>query len=54
MAFCTVVTEVGMAAKSLVNAFIIHVIGAPIIFALISLLYFKKFYDPHHYRRLSS
>ncbi len=34
---------IGMAAMSLQNALIVHAIGAPIYFAAVSVVYFKKF-----------
>ncbi len=40
---CGAIMWIGMAATSLMNTLILHAIGAPIIFALISLLYFTKF-----------
>jgi len=33
----------GQAVTTLNNALIIHAIGAPIVFALVSIIYFKKF-----------
>ena len=42
-ALCAAVMGIGMAATSLQNALIIHAIGAPIFFAIVSLIYFKKF-----------
>jgi hypothetical protein len=40
---CGAIMWIGMAVTSMMNTLILHVIGAPIIFALISLLYFTKF-----------
>jgi hypothetical protein len=40
---CTAIIGIGLSVTSLQNALIIHAIGAPIIFASISLLYFGKF-----------
>jgi hypothetical protein len=42
-AACAVIIEIGMAVSSQVNAMIAHAIEAPIVFALISSLYFKRF-----------
>lgn len=42
-ALCAAIIAVGMAVTSPINALIIHAVGAPIIFASISMLYFKKF-----------
>ena len=42
-ALCAATMGIGMAATSLENALTIHAIGAPIIFVIVSLLYFKKF-----------
>jgi hypothetical protein len=42
-ALCAATMGIGMAATSLQNALIIHAIGAPIFFAIVSLIYFKKF-----------
>lgn len=42
-AFCTASMVIGMATMSLENALIVHAIGAPIIFTLLSLVYFNKF-----------
>ncbi len=42
-AFCTATMVIGMAVTSLQNALIIHAIGAPIFFAIVSLVYFKRF-----------
>lgn len=42
-ALCGATMEIGMAVTSVKNAITIHVIAAPIIFLIISLIYFKKF-----------
>jgi len=42
-ALCAVTMGIGMATTSVENALIIHVIGAPIFFTVVSLIYFKKF-----------
>jgi hypothetical protein len=42
-AVCAAIMGIGMAVTSLMNALIIHAVGAPIVFALISMLYFKRF-----------
>jgi hypothetical protein len=42
-ALCTATMLIGMATMSIDNALIVHAIGAPIIFTLVSLVYFKKF-----------
>lgn len=42
-ALCAATMGIGMAVTSLNNALIIHAIGAPIFFASISLLYFRRF-----------
>ncbi len=42
-ALCDLSIVIGMAVTSLYNALIIHAIGAPIFFATVSLIYFKKF-----------
>jgi hypothetical protein len=41
--FCGATMWIGMAVTSLQNALIAHAIGAPIYFAILSLVYFKKF-----------
>ena len=41
--FCTASMVIGMATMSLESALIVHAIGAPIIFTIISLVYFNKF-----------
>lgn len=40
---CAATMGIGMATTSLENALIFHAIGAPIFFAIASLIYFKKF-----------
>jgi hypothetical protein len=42
-ALCAAAMGIGMAVTSLDNAMIIHAIAAPIFFALVSLVYFRKF-----------
>jgi hypothetical protein len=42
-ALCAATMGIGMATTSLQNALIIHAIGAPIFFAIVSLVYFKRF-----------
>jgi hypothetical protein len=42
-ALCAATMGIGMATTSLENTLIIHVIGAPIFFMVVSLIYFKKF-----------
>ncbi len=42
-ALCATTMGIGMATTSLQNALIVHAIGAPIYFAIVSLIYFKKF-----------
>lgn len=42
-ALCGATMWIGMAMTSIENAQIVHAIGAPIYFASISLIYFKKF-----------
>jgi hypothetical protein len=42
-AFCTATMVIGMATMSIENALIVHAIGAPIIFTIVSLVYFNKF-----------
>ena len=37
------IVGIGMSVTSLWNTLVIHAIGAPIIFALLSVLYFRKF-----------
>ena len=40
---CAATMGIGLATMPLQHALIIHAIGAPIFFALVSLIYFKKF-----------
>ncbi len=40
---CAAVIGIGMAVTSVNNALILHAIGAPIFFIIMSLIYFKKF-----------
>jgi hypothetical protein len=40
---CAATMGIGMAVTSMNNTLIIHVIGAPIFFAAVSLVYFRKF-----------
>jgi len=42
-ALCTATMLIGMATMTIDNALIVHAIGAPIIFTLVSLVYFNKF-----------
>ena len=42
-ALCAATMGIGMAVTSLENTLIVHVIGAPIFFFLVSLVYFTKF-----------
>jgi len=42
-ALCAATMGIGMAALSLQNALIVHAVGAPIYFTLVSLSYFKRF-----------
>jgi hypothetical protein len=42
-ALCAAIMGIGMSITSLWNTLVIHAIGAPIIFLLISVLYFRKF-----------
>ena len=42
-ALCAATMGIGMAITSLENTLIIHAIGAPIFFALVSLVYFTRF-----------
>ncbi len=42
-ALCGGIMYAGMAVTSIENAVIIHAIGAPIVFGIISLIYFKAF-----------
>ncbi len=40
---CGTIMGIGMQVTSMENTLIIHAIGAPIFFAIVSLIYFKKF-----------
>ena len=42
-ALCAATMGIGMAKTSIENALIIHAIGAPIFFFIVSLIYFEKF-----------
>ncbi len=42
-ALCGTIMFIGMSVMSIEITLIVHAIGAPVIFALISLFYFKKF-----------
>jgi len=42
-ALCAATMGIGMATLSMQNALIVHAIGAPIFFTVISLIYFNKF-----------
>ena len=42
-ALCAATMGIGMATTSIQNALIIHAIGAPIFFTIVSLIYFNKF-----------
>lgn len=42
-ALCAAIMGIGMSITSLQNTLIVHAIGAPIIFAALSLVYHKKF-----------
>ena len=42
-ALCAATMGIGMAVTSLDNTLIAHAIGAPIFFAVVSLVYFRKF-----------
>ena len=42
-ALCAARMGIGMATTSIENSLIIHAIGAPIFFIVVSLIYFKKF-----------
>jgi hypothetical protein len=42
-ALCAATMGIGTAVTSMQNALIIHAIGAPIYFSLVSLVYFRKF-----------
>ena len=43
-ALCGTIMFVGMTITSIETTLIVHAIGAPVIFSLISLLYFRKFH----------
>jgi hypothetical protein len=43
-ALCAATMGIGMATLGLQNALVVHAIGAPIFFTLVSLIYFKKFH----------
>ena len=46
-ALCAATMGIGMATMSLESALIVHAIGAPIFFTILSLVYFNKFnYTP--------
>ena len=42
-ALCGAIMGIGMAVTSLENTLMIHAIGAPIVFGILSLIYFRKF-----------
>ena len=42
-ALCAATMGIGMATTSIQNALIIHAIGSPIFFTIVSLIYFNKF-----------
>ena len=42
-ALCAVIMGIGMSVTSLWNTLVIHAIGAPVIFASLSVLYLRKF-----------
>ena len=42
-AFCTASMMIGMATMSIDSALIVHAVAAPIIFTIVSLVYFNKF-----------
>ena len=42
-ALCFATMGIGMAVTTLQNALIVHAIGAPIFFAIVSLIYFRRF-----------
>jgi len=42
-ALCAATMGIGMATLSMQNALIVHAIGAPVFFTVISLIYFNKF-----------
>jgi len=43
-ALCAVTIGIGMAVTSLNTALVVHAIAAPIFFALVSLVYFRRFH----------
>ncbi len=43
-ALCAATMGIGMATMSLDTTLIVHAIGAPIFFAILSLIYFRKFH----------
>jgi hypothetical protein len=43
-ALCAATMGIGMATLGLQNALVVHAIGAPIFFTLVSLIYFNKFH----------
>ena len=43
-ALCAATMGIGMVTMSLDTAIIVHAIGAPIFFAIVSLIYFRKFH----------
>ncbi|MGD9092125.1 MAG: hypothetical protein PVF74_04730 [Anaerolineales bacterium] len=42
-ALCTATMMIGMATMTIENTLIVHAIGAPIFFSILSLIYFTKF-----------
>ncbi len=42
-AICGAIMGIGRAVTSLENTLVIHAIGAPIVFGMLSLIYFKRF-----------
>jgi hypothetical protein len=42
-ALCAAIMGIGMSVTSLSNTLVIHAIGAPIIFAILSVLYLRRF-----------
>jgi hypothetical protein len=49
---CAAIIGIGMSVWSQMNALVVHVIGAPIVFALISLFYFRGSGIRRRYRQL--
>jgi hypothetical protein len=43
-ALCAATMGIGLATMGLQHALVVHAIGAPIFFTLVSLIYFKKFH----------